>query len=354
LAEYYEWISVDKIIGKLSEEDKLSLVNAYLAYWNSYYDEEKYALKALKILNTLDTSFSTLYLKWYANEIQKNYGEARRLYIEAKGLPDITLEQQAIILNQIWHTYDLEWDYMTANEYYIEAENTGIILSIVLLNRWRYEFKNKDYEKSEAYLEKSLELSNNNFMEAEVLSDLSAIYLAKWWDEDLKKVVEYAEKWIEIEKDYLGNYLNLGVWFLALWRTDEALEPLNKALNIYPLSAFVAKNLGIYYFVKWDYEKAIQNFELELANAEKDITIMWYQRKEFTEDALYNLSRSYAWIGGVAESIKYLDRLFWDWNNSVYYLKFLWDLSFQNISQDKIFKENFAKYFWLYYTVEWL
>lgn len=348
LMSYYEWI----VNENSSEEDKLALASIYLAVWNAYYNEKEHALKALEILNGLNPNFDVLYQKWYANEIMENYEEARNFYEEALNLEGITLEQKATVLNQIWHVYDLEWDSFAANEYYMEAENTWVIFGWLLLNRWRYEYRNWNFDEAERYFIQLLELPMNAFIRSEVYFNLSSIYLNKQDEESVRQGIEYAKQWIEAQADYPFNHTNLWIGYLYAGELDNVLEPLQRALQLHPLSVQTAKFLWIYYYTVDDFENAIASFKLQLENADKDITLMKDEREAFRQQAIYDIARSYAWAWDAVNSISYLDMLLWTWENGSYYIQFLMDHAlwgvFVNISETGLFQEALQRYAELY------
>jgi tetratricopeptide (TPR) repeat protein len=343
LVSYYE-----NIFDENSEkEDKLLLIQAYLLRWNSYYDENNYSSRALTLLNWLENTFDVLYYKWYAYEIIQNYEEARKFYNEALNLENITLQQKSILLTQIWHTYDLEWDLFIANEYYTEAKNTWILTVNLLLNIARYNFGNGNYSEAEELFNQALWFTPDDFTKAEIFSNLSSIQIAKWGTEGINQAIEYANLWIESQADYPYNYTNLWISYYALNQLNQVLVPLEKALKLYPYSVHTAKYLWIYYYTIDEFEKAVESFKLELENSEKDITIMWNQRKWFEEQAIYDIARSYALNGDIAKSIEYLDKLLLNENNKNYYTLFLLDLwkwVYSKVIKDEIFTNAFSKY----------
>ncbi|MDR1988525.1 MAG: hypothetical protein LBQ24_07600 [Candidatus Peribacteria bacterium] len=79
-----------------------------------------------------------------------------------------------------------------ANEYYIEAENMGIIIEQLLLNRGRYEYRNGNYSEAEEYFMRALEGEVDAFIKAEIYFDLSSIYLGRQEEDFYKQAIEYA------------------------------------------------------------------------------------------------------------------------------------------------------------------
>jgi tetratricopeptide (TPR) repeat protein len=234
----------------------------------------------------------------------------------------------------------------------MEAENTWVIFGWLLLNRWRYEYRNWNFDEAERYFIQLLELPMNAFIRSEVYFNLSSIYLNKQDEESVRQGIEYAKQWIEAQADYPFNHTNLWIGYLYAGELDNVLEPLQRALQLHPLSVQTAKFLWIYYYTVDDFENAIASFKLQLENADKDITLMKDEREAFRQQAIYDIARSYAWAWDAVNSISYLDMLLWTWENGSYYIQFLMDHAlwgvFVNISETGLFQEALQRYAELY------
>lgn len=339
-------------IWNLSKEEKEKLLSTYLSYWNYFYKEEENSKKAIELLNTMDENYNTLYYKWYAKEIVKDYIWALDSYnkwLELKNLDD---NKKAILLNQIWHVYDLMWKIDKAQDYYKKAEALWQDLPLNLLNRWRYEYRSGNFQVAEKYFNKLITLDINSFMKSEVYFDLSSIYLTKkdWTD----KAIEYANHWVESNSSYPNNYISLWIGYIKKWwdEFDLAKDNLQKAIELYPNSSIAYKRLGVYFYIKDDFDNAIVNFSKQLDVSLNDITLMQDEKENSKNSAIFDLSKCYALKQDIDQSINYLNKLL-DWWNENYYSYFLTEMSVRNWAYDKIklddkFVKNLQKIMNLY------
>lgn len=339
-------------------------VSAILNEWNYFYKEQDKSTQAIKYLNDLlvsDTNFVdpvyNNYYLGYANEIVKKYDEALKYYNEALKLaPNIEKNKKirAMLLNQIWHVYDLMWDMTKANTYYLQSEELGISFIWNLINRWRYEFRMKNYDVAEKYFTNILELSKDSFIKAEMYFNLWSIYLTKV--NGVEKALDFAKKWIEVNKSYPYNYLNQWIWYVYLWGGEnikKAITPLKKVINLYPNASSAYKYLWIIAYIEDDFEWAVKYFEKQVETSSKDMILMKDEQEMMYYNGIYDLSRTYAMAGNTSESLKYLETLLWKWENTHYYLVFLRDFSNESSPYSKImntneFKKSLEKYIKLY------
>jgi tetratricopeptide (TPR) repeat protein len=305
----------------------------------------------LTLLDSMQEKYETFFYKWYAYEIKQDYVKALELYNKAKDIKDISLENKAIILNQIWHVYDLMWDFNKANELYTESENLWYELMWTIINRWRSEFRLNNFEKAKEYFEKILSLSDNKFTRSEVYYNLSVIYLAS---NDYEKVIDYAKLWIESNENYPNNYISLWVAYIKNWWTqiDETPELFNKAIKIYPNSSVAYKWLWVYYYIKDDFDNAIINFEKQYETSWNNIVLMQNEKDSWKQEALYDLARVYALKNDAEKSIYYLNQVL-DWKNIAIYTTFIEDIAFTEgpfwlIINDLSFAKNTENIFKLY------
>lgn len=373
-----DFITIQKVlpwmIETLKKEEKpntemvkvltYNYVSAMLNEWNYFYKEQDKSTQAIEYLNDLlvtdahfvDPVYNNYYLG-YANEIIKKYDEALKYYNEALKLaPNIEKNKKirAMLLNQIWHVYDLMWDMTKANTYYLQSEELGISFIWNLINRGRYEFRMKNYDGAEKYFTNILGLSKDSFVKAEMYFNLWSIYLTK--KDGVEKALEFAQKWIEANKSYPYNYLNQWIWYIYLWWEEnikKAITPLKKVINLYPDASSAYKYLWIIAYIGDDFEWAIKYFEKQVETSSKDMILMKDEQEMMYKNALYDLSRTYAMKGSVNESMKNLDMLLWTWENKDYYIVFLKDFSILNGPYEKIihtseFKTYLEKYINLY------
>lgn len=346
LVNYLEW-KVDK--GS-SEDDKLYLVQAYVAYGNSFYTESEYSEKALEMLNWMTETFDVLYYKWYANEIAQKYEEALNYYTQARNMAWLTTEQEAFILNQIGHLYDLQWDTTKAREYYTEASNLWVDLVWNLINLWRMEYNTWNYEKAEEYFNQVLDSTDNKLVRAEMYANISWISIMKW---DMAKAKENAEKWIKEQENYPLNHVYLWIAYMNSNEINEAFAPFTRGLELYPQSAIAAKYIWAYYYTIDDFDKAIEYFNKQLENADKDIILMENERLWYREEAYFDLARSYAYQWKAEDAVKYIDMLIWDGKHVSYYISFMseyvvWDGAFYRLADNEVFMAALEKYKSLY------
>ncbi|MFA5916866.1 MAG: hypothetical protein WC850_01375 [Candidatus Gracilibacteria bacterium] len=351
LGDYKEAVEYYENKDNSKYEDQLLLIKSYLNYGNSYYVEKEYADKALTLLDSMQEKYETFFYKGYAYEIKQDYVKALELYNKAKDIKDISLENKAIILNQIGHVYDLMGDFNKANELYTESENLGYELMGTIINRGRSEFRLNNFEKAKEYFEKILSLSDNKFTRSEVYYNLSVIYLAS---NDYEKVIDYAKLGIESNENYPNNYISLGVAYIKNGGTqiDETPELFNKAIKIYPNSSVAYKWLGVYYYIKDDFDNAIINFEKQYETSGNNIVLMQNEKDSGKQEALYDLARVYALKNDAEKSIYYLNQVL-DGKNIAIYTTFIEDIAFTEgpfglIINDLSFAKNTENIFKLY------
>ncbi len=339
-------------------------VSAMLNEWNYFYKEQDKATQAIEYLNDLlltDTNFVdpvyNNYYLGYANEIIKKYDEALKYYNEALKLaPNIEKNKKirAMLLNQIGHVYDLMWDMAKANTYYLQSEELGISFIWNLINRGRYEFRMKNYDGAEKYFTNILGLSKDSFVKAEMYFNLWSIYLTK--KDGVEKALEFAQKWIEANKSYPYNYLNQWIGYIYLWWEEnikKAITPLKKVINLYPNSSSAYKYLWIISYIQDDFATAIDYFKKQVDATSKDMILMKDEQEIMYKDGIYDLSRTYAMMWNVTESMKKLDILLSDGKNKNYYIVFMRDFAKDNWPYTKVistedFKTHLNKYINLY------
>jgi len=337
---------VNKDEKELSDDyyTKLKLVQSYLNYWNSYFTEDTFANKALDILNKMEEDSKVDFFKWYAYEIQTKYKKALEEYNNVLAYENLDEKEKINSINQIGHVFDLQWFLEKANEQYVKAEELDPKFIKTMLNRWRYEARVWNNTEAEQYFNKILEETNDSFLKSEMYYNLSVINQSKkdWLD----KAIIYAKRWIQANKDYPNNYLSLWVSYISKgWDfLDKAPEQLNKAIKLYPNSSTAYKNLGIYYYIKDDFNKAIESFKKQVEVSEKDILLMANDKRENKVSWQYDLAKAYALNSDVENTIKYL-KIVLDWKNKVTYSWFLMENTnpnwpFRKISNEKFYKDG--------------
>jgi len=321
-----------------SNKDRLiDLVKSYLQYWDAYYKEKLFADKALKILNKMDSEFIVEYLKWYAYEIQTQYDKALIQYNKILSFKNITTKQKIEALNQKGHIFDLQWNLEKANKYYLEAEQLDSENIKTLVNRGRYEIRALNDNVAKTYFEKVLEKTKIKHLKSEMYYNLSIIAQN---NSNLEEAIKNAKLWIREDKDYPNNYLSLWVLYISKWWDDieKSLYYLNKSIELYPNNSIAYKNLGIYYYLKDNFEKSIENFGKQVEKSESDILLMYNDKKDSKISWEYDLARSYAMYWNKEKSVKYLKKVL-NWKNEKYYLSFMMEYFSSEWPFDKIKKD---------------
>lgn len=340
----YSWAIVyfeEAVKKEPSYENKILLANSYLKYANSYSKEDSYTQKSIEILRKLEPNFEVLYNFWYAYEITKNYNKALDYY--NAWLKTVKNDNdKAILLNQIWHIYDLMWDYEKANKNYLDAEELNKNLEWVLINRWRYEFRKENYDKALEYFNKVTTSTQNSFTKAEMYYNISNIHLAK---NEIDKAVENSQKWIKENSEYPYNHLSLWIAYLQKWWNDieKAKSSFDEVIKLAPKTSLWYKYKWVYYYLKDDFINAIKNFKKQEENSKVDILLMDDQRKQIELEAIYDIARSYWYLWDENQSISYLKKVL-NWENFNFYYGFLndnWNKNwpFSKFQNSDIFKK---------------
>jgi tetratricopeptide (TPR) repeat protein len=287
----------------LSKDENLKLqalkyiqVWAILNEWNFYYKESDKSKEALDLINEInienpdyvDPFYSNYYL-WYAKEISKDYSWALNHYeIALKSAPDIEKNKKlrALILNQIWHLYDLKWDLEKAYTYYQDSYKLDNKNYYTSSNIARYLYKNWKYNESKNFYEYSL-LTPNKSLRAEVLFSLSSIELElNWLKPDINKSIEYAKLSVESYADYPMWYLALARWYYMLndkkyyWVIDENLK---KSIELNPNWFEAYKYFWLFEFDKWNLDLAKDYIDKSSKASDKDMILMDNQRESVKE-----------------------------------------------------------------------
>lgn len=278
--DYEEAISVleQKWTWSIDREEKMTLVYSYLNYWNYYYKEEDFSKKAMDILNTLDDDYEVLYYKGYANEIIKNYTGSLEYYNKWLEIKEISNESKSLILNQIWHVYDLKWDLDKSFKYYEEAYNLDNKNANALSNLWRYYFRTDKNEEAYKYLNLALNLTTNLPLKSELCFSLSSIELElNWLTPDIDKSIDYAKKSIDYYPSYAMWYVALARWLYMkndLMYAKEIEENLDKSIKLNPNWYYSYELYAMHEFDKRNYNKAYELFEKAAEAIDKDMILM--------------------------------------------------------------------------------
>lgn len=267
----------------LERDEKMKLVYSYLSYGNYFYKEEENSKKSMDILNTLEDDSEVLYYKWYAQEIIKNYTGALDYYNKWLKQRNLTKEDKAMLTNQIWHTYDLKWEFDKVFAYYDEAYKLDQDNENVLWNLWRYYARKWNYEESYKFMNKALEKSTNLPSKSEISFSLSSIELElNGLKPDIDKSIDYARQSI----DYYPSY---SMWYTALARglymkNDENLAKeiesnLDKAISLNPNWSYAYELYALYRMDQKDYTWAADYVKLAINVIPRDMILMESERE---------------------------------------------------------------------------
>ena len=268
----------------LEREEKMKLVYSYLAYWNYFYKEEENSKKAMDILNTMNDDYDVLYNKWYSQEIIKNYTGALDYYNKWLEITNLSNENKSLLKNQIWHLYDLKWEFDKIFAYYDEAYKLDKENENVLWNLGRYYTRNWDIQKAYEFMNKALDKSTNLPSKAEISFSLSSLELElNWLTPDIDKSIDYARQSI----DYYSNY---PMWYVALARwlymkndsnyNQEIEENLDKSIELNPNWSYAYELYSLHKIDQNDYTGALDYIKMSANAVQKDMILMDSEREK--------------------------------------------------------------------------
>lgn len=282
----------------LNEKEKklkseLNLLKAWniLNEWNYLYREKESQKKAEKIINDIILAdpdyvdpFYSNYLLWYSKEINRDFSWALIYYNKAlDSRPDIEKNSKlrSIILNQIWHLYDLSWDVEKAYTYYIDAYkkdnknySSSVNIARYLTRKWLY----KDAKK---YFEYRLN-TDSKPRKSEIYFSLSSIELElNWLTPDIQKSIEYAKKSIEEFPKYPMWYTALarGYYMLNDSKYDKDIENnLNIAIKLNPNNSYAYEILALFTIDKLDLKWFFIIMNSTLDKIKVDPIVVWIDK----------------------------------------------------------------------------
>lgn len=331
--------------------ETLELARAHLAYGNAYFAEEEHAQKALSLLEGLEEDFLVLYSIGYAHEIMQKYPEAIEYYKKAQDAHDVDDYNTALALNQIGHVYDLMGNMLDANTYYIMSEDYGFWLVWNLLNRGRYEYRMDNIETAKKYFLFLLKQDIDASLRAELYNNMAVIL---FWEEevDIEKIIEYSKKGIQARDSYPNNYFILGLAYLSSdeYVDEQAIENFLKAIELHPNYTGVYQRLGIYYYEKYQYEKALEYFKKQKEVAMNDIIMMMDDRIQMYQMASYDIAQTYALLWEYQLSYEWLTELLANDENWYFHYQLLYDFSqeispFASMRDDEEYSTKLLKLF---------
>lgn len=291
----YEWVITEiekKWTGSLKREEKMKLVYSYLNYGNYFYKEEENSKKAMDILNTMDDDSDILYNKWYAQEIIKNYTGALDYYNKWLEIKDITDKNKSILKNQIWHLYDLKWEFDKVFAYYNEAYKLDNNNASALANLGRYYLIIWDYEKAYDFMNSALKLTTNLPLKSELSFGLSSVELElNWLTPDIDKSIDYARQSIEYYPSYAMWYVALARWLYMkndLQYNQEMEENIAKSIELNPDWYYAYELYALLELDKWNIEKVKEYLKKSIKIVDDDMILMESNKDQVKSNLMFS------------------------------------------------------------------
>lgn len=265
----------------LEKEEKDLLIYSYLQEWVYLYKEEEYSSKVIELLSEEEQNFQNLYFLGFANEIIKNYEKALKYYNKWLELENLLNTEQALLLNQIGHVYDLKWDLEKAYSFYYKAYELDNVNYNSAFNIARYLTRKWDYELAKQYFEYWLN-NDNNVLKSEIYYSLSSIELElNWLKPNIDKSIEYAKLSIKYNPSYPMGYLWLARWYYML--NDEKYykdieENLSKSIKLNPNWYEAYYYYALYIFDLWKIQDSTNLLLKSLEVINNDMILMDNER----------------------------------------------------------------------------
>jgi len=295
---------IDRILIKINEkteltiEDKKTKVNLLytkvwnlLNEWNYLYKESESFSESKKIIATINIElvdyvdpFYNNYYLWYWEEINKNFTWALNYYDKALSYSNEDNNvTTSIILNQIWHVYDLIWDYEKAYSYYYKACEKYKRNYKAVINVWRYLVRKWDIEKSIEFFEYWLNTADNT-LKSEIYFSLSSLELEiNWLTPNIEKSIEYAKKSIESYQDYPMWYVALARWYYMLndvQYNQEIENNLTKSIELNKNNSYAYEIIWLYEYEKNWLDKALEYYKSAINTVNNDNILMNDAKKQ--------------------------------------------------------------------------
>lgn len=289
---------IDNILKKINEkseltpEDKKTKVNLLytkignlLNEWNYLYKESESFSESKKIIENINSElidysdpFYNNYYLWYWEEINKNYTWSLNYYDKALSYSNESNNvTTSIILNQIWHVYDLKWKYEIAYSYYFKAYEKYKKNYKAATNIWRYLAKKWEIEKSFKFFEYWLNTADNT-LKSEIYFSLSTLELERnWLSVNIEKSIWYANKSIEYYPEYSMWYVALARWFYMQNNKiyNNSIESnLTRSLELNKNNSYAYEIIWLYEYEKSWLELALKYFESAISVVNNDNRLM--------------------------------------------------------------------------------
>lgn len=341
----------EEVNEKVVEIIKYNYVSSILNEWNYFYKEDEKSKEAIEYLQDPDyvDPFYNNYYLWYANEIIKKYEEALEYYNKALDYAwdaEKNKVLKSVILNQIGHLYDLQWNIEKAQKNYYEAYSLDSENYSSSVNIARYLLRIWDIEWAKKYFEYWL-WTRSNISKSEIYFSLSSLELEYW---DIESSKEYAKLSIQHNHNYPMGYIALARsnYMLNSQKYYIEIEKLiEQSLQLYKDNYLAYRILGLHMYDQKNQIIANALFEKSKQALQMDMILMDNQRDNLSdflqvEQSILNL---YFKIDTNFTFTNYVDYIIENWEKNPYLKKIL---SFQLKRKDYgIFKERIQeKDFW--------
>jgi TolB-like protein/Tfp pilus assembly protein PilF len=137
---------------------------------------------------------------------------------------------------------------------YVGQADCTVLLGSILNKRG--ETREENLAKAKAMAEKALQLDPAL---AEAHTTLGYVHFSEY---DLRKAEEEYRKAIELKPSYATAHQRYSGVLITELRWDEALREIEKAVELDPLSGIIICGLGLYYYSRRDYQKAVEKYKI--------------------------------------------------------------------------------------------
>jgi serine/threonine-protein kinase len=174
----------------------------------------------------------------------------------------------------------------------------------ILLNDWNID-REENLAKAKAMAERALQLDP---AVAEAHTTMGLVYRSGY---DLLRAEEEFRKAIELKPSYATAHQWYSFVLRDELRLDEDLKESEKAVELDPLSGIIIQNLGIYYWTRRDFSKAVEKFKMavELGLEDAHGGLVWVYGMMKMYDRMDKEAEAYArYMQGIFPRIRtYID-----------------------------------------------
>jgi tetratricopeptide (TPR) repeat protein len=245
--QYYEEI-IWRTIQALHYDDAL-LVKLPLDH--TIYDDASSRARELRL-----SERAIVYLESIIQRFPKDYDIGKTLQLLAIAQADLSNQYKEDDMNEsAEHFFELALENLQKA---ITVNNTAlshIILAEVLMTKDRT-------EEAVAELQLARTLAGNRDEEAQVESDLATIAMA---NEQYDEAIEHYKRVAEINPNYKGVLINLGLAYRRQEKYDEAIAYYQRALEVYPNEIPIYAELGTIYMTTSQLDQALEIVEQGLS-----------------------------------------------------------------------------------------